>query len=420
MEDGTGSFSRRSALKTGGVALAGTTGLAGCTLGPASGGGSDGPILVGATIPKSGSLSSTASAVLTGYNLGVEYINANGGIDGREVQLIVKDDESDAKKARSKLQQIVSNNDVAMLWGSFSSLLVTAGSAFAEQQGIPFLGSTFAYMKPHEKKNYEWTFAPFMKSRDIARATREWFETLQPDPPKRLALWELNTGWGNEMADHWAEQFEGGDYEIALRETYSVGTTDFSTLISQTQAAEADAVLSNPVPPDGITAVKQMNTQDFTPKLVDFVRACDPRAWISALGTNGNYVASSGVGWLGGLDTTGTEALLDRYHQQDGVSDDAVPVDVVGCAFGLAQVAAQALRAAESTENTAIQDALLNGTFDTVLGEFGFDDTGMPAENEITPAVGQWYEGDPMLVHPRTESDYSVETVYPMPAFGSR
>jgi branched-chain amino acid transport system substrate-binding protein len=385
-----------------------------------SGNSSDDAILIGTTIPKTGPLSSTGTSLLTGYQLGIKHINNNGGIDGREVRLITKDDEGDPKKTRSKLQQIVSNNDVSMLWGSFSSLLVTAGSAFSEQQELPFLGSTFAYMEPHKQKDYEWTFSPFVKSRDIARNTKIWFDSLKPSPPKRLAIWELNTGWGREMANQWKQTFEGTDYEIVFQKTFPVGTSDFTTMISQTKSNDVDAVLSNPVPPDGITAVKQMADQNFAPDLINFVRASDPRAWTSALGKAGDYVGSSGVGWLAGMETTGTQTVLDLYHQQDDVAEDTVPIDVVGDAFGLTQVAAQALSSAGSTQNTDIKDALLNETFDTTLGQFSFEENGMPAEGELVPACGQWYEGDPMLVHPQTDSEYSMETKYPMPKFGDR
>ncbi len=420
MVDSATPVTRRAVLKTGGATAVSATALAGCSTTSSTGGSSKGPILIGATIPKTGPLSSTGRSMLRGYKIGIDYINSNGGIDGREVKLIIKDDEGDPKKTRSKLQQIVSNNDVAMLWGSFSSLLVTAGSAFAENQELPFLGSTFAYMKPHEQKNYEWTFAPFPKSRDIARNTKLWFDSLGPNSPTRLAIWELNTAWGQEMADYWAQTFEGTKYDVVFRETYSVGTSDFTTLISQTKAKDIDALLSNPIPPDGITAVKQMASQNFSPKLVDFVRASDPRAWTSALGKMGNYVGSSGVGWLAGLDTTGTDALVERYHQQEDVEAGTVPIDVLGDAFGLTQVAAQALQSAGSTKNTDIKDALLQATFDTVLGKFGFTDTGMPEPGQLVPACGQWSDGAPMLVYPQTDGEYAMETVYPVPDFGSR
>lgn len=424
---------RRTVLKLG--AASGLTTLAGCASG-SGGGGADGsggttgttvgspsgssePITIGTTLPETGSFSSMGKHLRAGYEIGIEYINDNGGIDGRPVDLIIKDDESEAKKTRSGLSEIVSNNDVAMLWGSFSSLLVTAGSAFAESQGIPFIGTTFGYQEPHQEKNYKWTFAPFPKSRDQARATKAWFDALE-EGPRRVAIWEVNSGWGAELADHWESSFEGTDYEVVLRQKYQIGNSDFTTLISQTQDANADAILSNPVPPDGITAAKQLKQQSYTPKLVDFIRATDPQAWTTALGATGDYFSSSGVGWLAGLDTTGTSTLMERYHEREGTSADAVPVNAVGAAFTVAQVAASALRAAGSTDHSAVRDGLLNQQFDTVMGKFGFDDTGMPKKGEMVPAVRQWKDGKQMLVHPDPDGDYAMDPVYPMPDLGDR
>jgi hypothetical protein len=133
-------------LKTAGAsAVLGRAGLAGCSSDGDGDGGGDGgdgggyggdggstttttaePIVIGATMPQTGPLSSTADAMITGYDIGVDRINDEGGIDGREVELILRDDKSEAREVRNQLQQIVSENDVAMLWGSFSSLLVTS------------------------------------------------------------------------------------------------------------------------------------------------------------------------------------------------------------------------------------------------------------------------------------------------------
>jgi len=119
--------SRRSYLKaTGTVATLGTTGLAGCTLFGGGDGDGGGTITIAATIPNSGQFSSLGQAVERGYRLGVSAMNEQ--LDS-EVELLVEDDESDAELVRENLQQMVSNNQVDMIWGSFSSLLVTAGSA---------------------------------------------------------------------------------------------------------------------------------------------------------------------------------------------------------------------------------------------------------------------------------------------------
>ncbi|MUV61414.1 ABC transporter substrate-binding protein, partial [Halobacterium sp. CBA1126] len=161
MVDSDSPQSRRTYLKTLGAAGAvGMSGLSGCTLLGGGGGGSE-TITIAATVPESGQFSSLGEAVKRGYELGVSMMDEQ--LD-QDVEFIVQDDESDPEVVRQNLTQITSNNQVDMIWGSFSSLLVTAGSAYAESQGIPFLGAFFAYEGPHRNEGYEWTYSPVPRS----------------------------------------------------------------------------------------------------------------------------------------------------------------------------------------------------------------------------------------------------------------
>jgi branched-chain amino acid transport system substrate-binding protein len=352
-----------------------------------------------------------------GYSLGVEAINEAGGINGREVELIVNDDESTAETVRQELQQIVSNNDVQMIWGSFSSLLATAGSAFAEQEGLPFLAVAFASEAPHLNNDYEWTFAPFPKSRDVANSCTEMMNALD-EPPQNIGLWELNSSWGAEQADAWEQHFTDAGYDVVLRETYSIGTSDFSSLISQSESAGVEALYSNPIPPDGIAAVKQMKSSGWAPQLLHFVRAADPQAWWSALGQDGAY-AQMAPGWLPGIQGGGNDALLSAYDALDDKPTE-VPLAMVGASYGLTQTARQAMSAASEAAPAAIRDALLSETFDTVLGQFEFEDNGMPVEGQITGPIGQWWDDRQRLVYPDVDSEFAMDTRYPIPPWGER
>ena len=448
--DSTG-LNRRTFVKaTGGATTVGLAGLAGCSTegdggdgggdgGDGGGDGSDGggnggdggdggdggststpsdePITVAATLPRTGAFRALADDMETGYTLGVQAINDAGGLDGREVELIIRDDESSAETVRSRLQQIVSNNDVQMIWGSFSSPLATAGSAYAEQQELPFLAVAFASEAPHLNNDYEWTFAPFPKSRDVARSCVGMLDNLD-DPPQNIGLWEMNSSWGAEQADAWEQHFTDAGYNIALRQQYQAGAGDFSTIISQSQSNDVEAVFGNPIPPDGISMVQQMKSSGWAPDLLHFVRAADPQAWWSALGQDGAY-AQMAPGWLPGMQGGGNQELLDAY---DNLSEKPteVPLAMVGASYGLTQTAHQAMQEAGSAEKSAVQDALLNTQFDTVLGQFEFEDNGMPAPGQITAPIGQWWEGQQRLVHPDNDSEYAMDTQYPIPPWGER
>lgn len=383
-------------------------------------GGSE-PIVAAATTAMSGRLSQLGNDVLAGYEIGVQRINDEGGINGRELELIIKDDQSDPKNVRTQLQQILSNNDVHMIWGSFSSLLVTAGSAFAESQGLPFLGVTFAFEEPHLKKDFEWTFSPFSKSRDIALSTLDIVEKIpEEDRPQQLGIWEPNTGWGAEMAERWDTLFSDEGYDVVLREQYQIGSSDFSTLISKSNSAGVELLLGNPIPPGGITAMKQMKTNNFSPELIMFIRAPDSYGWWDALGEDGEYVVDAGPGWVPGLGTPGTDEVIERYRNREGVSGDAVPGVVVGDAYGLTQTAEQALTAAESLAPDDIRSVLESATFETTMGTFAFDEYGMPQEGQIIAPVGQWWDGTLRLVHPESDSENYMDLKYPMKPWSER
>ncbi|MFB6078876.1 MAG: ABC transporter substrate-binding protein [Halarchaeum sp.] len=424
-----GNFGRRTYLKGAGAAGAvALTGLAGCnggdggdtsssstTGGTSSSDSGSETITIGATVPETGAYSALGDDFKRGYQLGVKLMNQN--MD-QNVELVLKDDESDAQKVRSTLQQIVSNNDVDMLWGSFSSLLVTAGSAYAEQQGIPFVGTAFAYMAPHQDNNYEWTYAAMPKSKGVAQATKGMLELIpESERPSKIGIWEPNTGWGNEQANYWEDTL-GGDYDIALREKYSLGAKDFSTLISKSQSAGVEVLLSVPVPPGAITAVKQMASQGWTPKAIQFVRGADPSAFRSALGKNATGVTMC-PGWVPGLTGNGNAALtkMARENYDEYSQGQLLPV-MIGASFNVAQVAQQAFQNAGGTSPTDVQSALRSTDFETVIGNFSFSDNGLPQGLEAP--IGQWYEGAQHLAYPATDADAAIDFQYPLTPFGER
>jgi branched-chain amino acid transport system substrate-binding protein len=295
---------------------------------------------------------------------------------------------------------------------------VTAGSAFAENQGIPFLGAFFAYEEPHRNEGYEWTFSPFPKSRDVARSTEGLLELIpENERPNRVGIWEPNTGWGNEQATYWEDTLSEAGYEIVLRERFQLGSEDFSSLISQSKSQDVEILLSNPSPPGGITAVNQMEANDFSPQVLKFVRGADPAAWWSALGEKGSYACMC-PGWVPGLVGGGNEEFKQRYAEEYD-SSGLIPV-AVGGAYNIAQVATQAVQAAGSADPGSIQSTLREESFETVIGSFSFESNGLPTEGELTAPTGQWWDGGQHTVYPDVDGEEAIDFQYPLEPWGER
>lgn len=383
--------------------------------------GGDEPITIAATVSRTGSFSSAGEDVETAYRLGERLINDAGGILGREVNVVIRDDESDPQTVRESLQAIIDNNDVDMIWGTFGSLLVGAAASVAEREGLPMLSANFAYMEPHLNNNYEWTFAPFPKSRDMANGAVKLADLAPEDnKPVNVGVWQTNTGWGAELGRVWPEALEANGHNVVLNEKFQIGTSDFSTLISQSKSANVEYLLTNPSPGGGITAVQQMRESSFNPKLATIERAATITAWLNATGVAGLYTNAT-PGWVPGLTGNGNQEMLDAFRAQDDVASDAYPAPTVGGSYNVTQTAKQAFEAAGSVEPDTVRETLLNSEFQTVLGSFRFDDNGMPVEGDLAPPMGQWQDGQLRLVLPSdVDSEAATDIEYPAPAYGQR
>ena len=437
-------YRRRAFLKGSGAAGAvALTGLAGCSTesgdggdgGDGSGGsggdggdggdggstssGGSGPYTIAATIPQTGHFSTVGQDVLHGYELGVQRMN-DDGVMGGNVELVHSDDESNPEKVQSEMTQLLSNNDVDMLWGSFSSVLNPVIAQIAEREGIPFLAIAASYEQPHYDNEFEWVFKPFPQSTHHAKGTLNALQQIpEGDRPTNLGQWVPNTGWSTEMADRWEETLTGAGMESVFRETYQFGATDdFSTLISQSESAGVEILLSTPAPPGGITMTKQMKDAGFAPSFVQLTRAADTVSWTSALGADGEYVVMS-PGWVPGMTGNGNADMVSAYHESYDVEEGSLLPVMVGAAYNLTQTAEQAIEAAGTAEKAGVRDALRSGTFETVSGTIEFNEVGLPTE-DFVPPMGQWLEGNQHLIAPETDGDAYREMVYPFPAWGER
>jgi len=97
------------------------------------------PIKIGASIPLTGQFSEQGKAAEQGYKVWAEMVNANGGLLGRPVQLVIKDDASDQNTVVADYNALISQDKVDLLIGTYSSLLNLPASAVAEKHKMLYI-----------------------------------------------------------------------------------------------------------------------------------------------------------------------------------------------------------------------------------------------------------------------------------------
>src|SRR4051812_22970476 len=89
------------------------------------------PIKIGISLPITGNFSEPGTAAQKGYQIWADMTNKSGGLLGRKVELVIKDDQSDQNTIVNDYNGLINNDKVDLLLGTFSSLLNLPASAVA-------------------------------------------------------------------------------------------------------------------------------------------------------------------------------------------------------------------------------------------------------------------------------------------------
>ena len=220
------------------------------------------------------------------------------------------------------------------------------------------------------------------------------------------------TSGGAEMENGWKQQAQAhAGYEIAVDEQYAPGSTDFSSMLLKAKSASPDAVLMVPTPPDGIAIVKQMKELDVNPKLVNIIRASDSGAWSTALGKDGDFTIGA-PGWGADLKFPGNADMVKEYQ----ATYNKPPEGVVGAAYAVVQVLADALGRAESFDRDGLRSAIAATSMPTsVIGPISFNPDGT---GDVVTIYEQWQSGKQVTVWPQDQVGGPIQ--YPAKPFSQR
>ncbi len=96
-------------------------------------------ITIAATVSETGIRTQSAGEMVRGYRLGVEMLNEMGGIGGKEVRLVTRDDGSDPATAARLYDEFMASDSIDALLGPFGTPITEAVVAVTEAAGWPLI-----------------------------------------------------------------------------------------------------------------------------------------------------------------------------------------------------------------------------------------------------------------------------------------
>jgi len=384
---------------------AATLALAACSSGTAdnpSGGAtgdSSAPVVLGSSLSMTGPLGQFGVALKAGYEQLVTDVNAAGGVDvdgkKRPLKLVVLDNRSDPNTTTQQTRELVLQDGAVAILGACTPPIVVPGALAAEQQKVPFV-TTCAPVKAFQGGNPNgWHYAWDVFFDEQEQATHALGALAKAESGKKLAVFTDNEPDGVfERALYTASAPTSG-LQVVGDYTFPVGTTDYSSFISDAKAKGADLVVAQMIPPDGIALWKQAKAANFSPKAAFVAKAATGASWGAGLGDVANGTLTE-AWWSPTAGKGNTQALTGTLGKQFGDNISDLNIAVLG--YSVANIASDAISAAGSTDPTKVNDAFAKTDKDYALGHVKFNDKG----TAVTPILllMQWQSGKIVQVDP--------------------
>jgi branched-chain amino acid transport system substrate-binding protein len=377
------------------------------------GGGDDGssddssePITIGASLPLTGEFSQPGQAAKEGYEVWQEMINAEGGLLGRDVELVIKDDASNQNTIVADYNALISQDQVDLLLGTFSSLLNLPASSVAERNQMLYVepagGSPEMFTR-----GYQYLFftqqAPVDRQGDVFA---EWITSLpEGQRPTTAAYPTLDDPFAIPTSEGIEEILSANGVETVYRETYAIDTRNFDTIANEIKAADPDLVVNGAIFEDGVGLIRAMLKADFAPQwLYQSTAPSLGEQYASAIGPENTEGVMFAISHAPEAETPGNAEFVAKYEEMFG----GLPPEDAADAFASGQVLQAAVEGVGSIEDqAALADWLRENEVETILGPLSWDETGAP-EGEFL--IGQWQDGRVEYVLPEeaATSDHIV------------
>lgn len=210
-------------------------------------------IKIGAILAVTGGASFLGAPEAKTLEMLAEQINADGGINGRQIELIIKDSAANPEKAISFAKQLIEEEQVIAIIGPSTSGETMQIKDLCESNKTPLVSCAAAEVIVNPVASY--VFKTPQKDNYVAELI---FQTMNDMGITKIGVVAANTGFGNAgkgQLEKYAPQY---GIEIALAETYDKAATDLTAVLTKIKAEGVQAVVNWSIVPAQAIVPKNM------------------------------------------------------------------------------------------------------------------------------------------------------------------
>jgi branched-chain amino acid transport system substrate-binding protein len=376
------------------------------------GGDGGGTVKVGASLPLTGDFSEPGTAAKQGYEIWQQQVNDAGGLLGKDVEMVIKDDQSDQNIVVTDYNALIQKDKVDLLLGTFSSLLNLPASAVAERNKMVYVEPAGGSPEMFSRGFKYLFFAQQATAPHQADLFADWVSKLPADQkPKTAAYVIADDPFGGPVAEGIKSKLEAAGVSTVYSEVYPPETVNFDAIASAIAAKKPDVIAQGSAGlADGVNLIRSLTKVGYSPK--QMFQASTPSfadQFSNAIGVKNTEGIFYAVSYHVDAKTPGNEDFLAAYRAKY----DTDPPEDAADGYAAAQVLQAAVEAVGEIDQDKIRDWLHSNSVDTILGTLSWDETGAPQQAFL---LAQWQNGNEEVVLPDSTAT-STTIVNPKPGW---
>lgn len=372
-------------------------------------------VKIGEINPLTGRLAKQGIEIHQGVAVAVAEINDGGGLNGRQVELISRDDQSQPDVAISRAEELCGWRKVLGLTGGYVDSLVGPISEVAKKYEVVYVASASLQKELTAREN-----PYFFRVAGLQGFIQPICDILSEQLlPQRLAILYAATPGSTEFAQDLENCLRSRSILPLTTEKFRPGTPDFTPLIGKLASLKTDVIVSGGFFADHLLMVRQLKEMRLSPKAYIGPFGIAYESFIREMGENGEYLYST-CAWHPGITLPGTEKISDDFVKRFRRMFQSEPNTTNMHGYTSTRVLLSAM------ENVLRQNKLLTGPnirqalaeLDLVLPmeRVAFDKHGDPLH--YRHLVVQIQNGKLQVVYPLNRA--TAAPIYPMPKWGER
>lgn len=224
------------------------------------------PVKIGALIPLTGPSGATGQDMKEGYDLAIDQINAAGGVNGANVQMIYEDDKNDPATAVASWEKLVNNDKVEIMVGGLSSTISLALVEPAKKAQVPMAwtgAAASAFETGMKDQAYFFHYHPW----DYMNGESN-IAFLKSTPYTKYAIAYEDGAFGTASFAGFQVSLPAAGMSIVGSEKFKTGSTEFTAMLNKLKTSGAEGFIVVPYAADMIPMLTQMKEVGWAPKLI--------------------------------------------------------------------------------------------------------------------------------------------------------